>query len=362
MLKQQTKPEKEISFLEVIDKTREIASYVLKRWMIILVVGCIGGAVGLTYALLKPVRYVSRLSFVLEDNKASGGGLAALAGQFGFDIGGSGGGIFSGDNILLFLKSESLCREALLTKYDLAGKQLLADKYAEVSELKRKWSKDNEIGQVNFAQYKDGVFPRLQDSLMQLIVKEILTKDLSVSKPDKKASFIEVSVATRDELLSKYFSERLVAIAIDRYVESKTRVKAINVARLQHRADSLGALLNNRTYSAAAAQQNLVDLNPALRTVSTPAEIISRDKTMTATIFAEVVKNLEISKVALSQETPAIQMVDQSSLPLKKDKAKKLTSIVVGGILFSFLSIFIILARRWWKIQVGQQAKKTAEA
>ncbi len=44
---------------------------------------------------------------------------------------------------------------------------------------------------------------------------------------------------------------------------------------------------------------------------------------MAATIFAEVVKNLEMSKTILNQETPVIQMVDQSSLPLPQKNQDK---------------------------------------
>lgn len=347
-------PDEEISLTELLEKARELWTYLVKKWFFILIAVILGAAIGLTYAWFKPVKYTSRVSFVVEDNKSGGGGLAALAGQFGFDLGGSSGGVFSGDNILLFLKSESLCRTILLTNYDSAGKRILADVYADAYGLKAKWLRDKEVGPINFAKYSDGNFPRLEDSLMQVITNRILTKELVVGKPDKKASFIQVTVTSRDELLSKYFGERLVKIATDRYIESKTKHKAINVSKLQRRADSLGALLNNRTYSAAASQQSLIDVNPGLRMAPVAAEISSREKTINATIFAEVVKNLEIAKVALSQETPAIQLVDQSSLPLKKEKVNKLVSILSGGLLSGFLTIAILLVRRWWAIQQKQ--------
>lgn len=356
MQKSLSKQEEEMSLLQIIDQVREIWLFLVKKWLVIVIVALVGAAAGLIYAFIKPVKYVSRQSFVVEDSKAAAGGLAALAGQFGFDLGGgSGGGFFAGDNVLLFLKSESLCRETLLTNYDSAGYQILADKYAEATTLKKDWAKDKKIGVIHFAKYRNGSLPRLEDSLMQLITRRILDKDLSVSKPDKKASFIEVNVSMRDELLAKYFNERLVKIATDRYIESKTYVKNINVNRLQRRADSLGALLNSRTYSAAASQQSLVDANPALRTAPVTAEISSRDKTMIATIFAEVVKNLEIAKVALSQETPTIQMVDQSTLPLKKDKSKKLTTMLGAGLMTAIFCIVFLLLKRWWRLQLGQQ-------
>lgn len=337
----------EISLKQTVEKIREIWSYVIKKWAVILLAGLLGAAVAFTYAWLQPVKYESRESFVLEESKGGVGNLASLAGQFGFDIGGgAGGGVFSGDNILLFLKSESLCLETLLTRYDSTGNQLLADKYAEANNFKSAWAKNKAIGEISFAKSKEGGRSRLEDSLLQLMVKQILKKDLDVAKPDKKSSFIEVTVTMRDELLSKYFAERLVQLATDHYVESKIKVKALNVAKLQHRADSLGLLLNNRTYSVAAGQQSLVDLNPALRMASVSTEISARDKTMIATIYAEVVKNLEISKVALSQETPTIQIVDTPILPLKQEKTSKLIYLLFGGAISGFLAVFFYVIKR----------------
>jgi len=108
----------EISLKELLEKVQHVWKYLLTKWKLILLAGIIGGAIGFVYAYLQPTKYISKMTFVVEDAKGGGGaGLASLAGQFGFDVGGGGGGsIFSGDNILLFLKSESLVRETLLTR------------------------------------------------------------------------------------------------------------------------------------------------------------------------------------------------------------------------------------------------------
>jgi hypothetical protein len=218
----------EISLKELILKIKSVWSFLLTKWLIILLIGLLGGGIGFLYAYLKPIKYTSKLTFVVEEGKSGGGGLASLAGQFGFDLGGaSGGGVFSGDNILLFFKSEGLCRETLITMYDSTQNVMLVDRYAEVTKMKRRWLKKKQIGEINFSKYPNGKFPRLEDSLMQEIVKDILKTDLSVSKPDKKASFIEVKSMMRDEMLSKFFSERLVKIATQRYVDSKIKTKAI---------------------------------------------------------------------------------------------------------------------------------------
>ena len=343
----------EISIKELIQKLQSLRKYLLSKWLIISLFGIIGAALGLGYAFLQPIKYTSKLSFVVEDGKSASGGLASLAGQFGFDLGGGGGGgVFSGDNILLFLKSEGLVRETLLTFYDEDGKMTLADRYAEVGMLKEGWEKNPSLGKVDFKLFVDKIMPRKEDSLMQSIVSGIIKSELSVSKPDKKASFIEVQVSSKDELFSKLLAERLVKVATDRYIESKTKTKALNISKLQYKADSLAALLNNKTYAAAVSQQSLVDANPALRTAPIASEISSREKTMAATIFAEVVKNLEMSKTILNQETPVIQMVDQSTLPLPKEKVSKLKSLIMGGVLAAFLVILFLLGNKWFRSQL----------
>jgi hypothetical protein len=339
----------EISIQDLIQKLKSIWKFLLSKWIKILIVGCIGATFGVGYAYLQPIKYVAKLSFVVEDAKSGSGGLASLAGQFGFDLGGAGGGgVFSGDNILLFLKSDGLIRETLMTFYDKNETTTLADQYAQVTKLKQKWSKNNEVGNIDFSKFKAVEFQRKEDSLMQYIVRRIKKADLYVLKPDKKASFVEVEVSSVDELFSKLFVERLVDIATEKYVASKTNSKAVNVDKLQKKVDSLASILNNKTYVAANNQQTLVDANPALRTAPIASEISTREKTMAATIFAEAVKNLEFSKTLLSQETPIIQIVDQSTLPLPIYRISKLNSLLLGGLLSTFFFILFLIIKKWY--------------
>jgi uncharacterized protein involved in exopolysaccharide biosynthesis len=349
MKNQQEETNSEISFKELINLLGLNFKYLKSKWIQIFTVGIIGSIIGLTYAFLHPVKYVSKMTFVVEDAKSSMSGLASLAGQFGFDLGSAvGGGVFSGDNILLFFKSENLCRQTLFTPYEKNGKVLLADKYAEVTKLKKSWSKNKKIGDITFAKYTSNSLPRLEDSLMQEMIADILENDLIVSKPDKKASFIEVKASMRDEKLSQLFTTTLVKIATDTYVESKTKVKAANVAQLQKRADSLYELLNAKTVGTAVRQQDLVDINPALRSAPISVEISTRDKTIIGTVFGEVVKNLEFAKFSLNQETPVIQIIDKTTLPLFKEKAGKLKWLILVGFLSAFFFIIYLLIKKWY--------------
>ena len=341
--------EDEISLKELLQKIEAIGSYLLARWMMILLFSAAGAGIGFLAASSKKPVYPAKITFVAEEGNSTGS-LASLAGQFGLDLGGgsSPAGIFAGENLLLFIKSEGLIRETLLTPYDSIKKMTLADKFAEFEEYQEAWKKNKKIGTINFSSFTADNLPRKEEGLLQVIVASV-TKSLTVTRREKKASFVEVKIISKDERWSKTFVERLVSTATQRYITSKIKVKAENVALLQKRADSLGALLNNTTYNAAASQQTLVDVNPALRTAPVNAEISTRQKMMLATIFGEVVKNLELAKFSLSQETPVIQIVDRSYLPLPISKPSKLLYLLAGGFIAGFLTSLFLLTRRWYR-------------
>jgi uncharacterized protein involved in exopolysaccharide biosynthesis len=60
-----------------------------------------------------------------------------------------------------------------------------------------------------------------------------------------------------------------------------------------------------------------------------------------------VVKNLELSKTMLNQETPVIEMVDRSSLPLEKTGLKKIIGILAGGLISAFVFVIFLLIRKF---------------
>lgn len=343
--------EDEISLKELILKIQEWSKYLRSKWLVILIFGFISAGLGLVYALIKKPVYVAELTFVLEDSKSSPlGGYAGLASQFGIDLGGaSSSGVFSGDNILEFLKSRLMVEKTLLSPLIHKGKlQSLADYYIEVNDLRESWSKDASLKNIHFPINPERKgFSLQQDSVLNTIYTGIIKKNLKVTKPDKKLSFISVECTTKDEVFSKAFTERLVKEAIDFYVQTKTQRSKITVNALQEKADSLESLLNRKTYTAAASQD--MNLNPVRSMAGVSTELVVRDKIVLQTMYAEVVKNLELSRMAMAQETPIIQIVDTPILPLKKEKLGKLKGIVIGGFIGGFLIVVTLLIRRIYK-------------
>ena len=237
-----------------------------------LVLGAVvGGLLGLGYAALKPTTYQSNISFFVEDSKSSSSSLMSMvAGQFGLDLGSltGGNGVLAGDNVLELAKSKFLLQRALQTPYPLAGKDStysLADHYIATMGWHEKWKNNSKIGYaVSFATNKNK-FTRQEDSLFGIVLKRVVEKELSISKPDKKLGFYAIDVETRDELLSKLLAQQLLATTTNFYIEGKTGRLRKNLDRLQHRVDSLGVIVNARTLATAqAAVTNQIDINPAL--------------------------------------------------------------------------------------------------
>lgn len=337
--------EPEFSFQKLLNDRIKDIKYILwfkKTLTAILITGALLGA--LTAWLWTPT-YTARLTFVVDDAKSAGGagGLASLAGQFGFNLDGLGGasGVLAGDNVQELIKSHKLIKATLLTPYD--SSQTLADRYAAVYELNKKWLKYSPDGKIIRFPKDDRKNSRIQDSLLHEMITLILANEFGIAKIDKKLGFFEVNTTMRDEKLAQLFCSRMMKQSTDFFISTKTKRLRNNVNRLQHRADSIGQILNHKTYAASAANQSLLDLNPAYTAATANVEVKDRDKIVLTTIFSETVKNLESSKTMLAQETPTVQIVDEPELPLKKNKLKYsvaiLTGIFLAGMLFSFYAL-----------------------
>jgi hypothetical protein len=324
---QQQAPLEEFTFrAPILRAWRSLKWVIFNNTIHLFICAMIGAGIGLGYALYKPVTYQAQISFFVEDSKSSGGSLMSmLAGQIGLDIGSisGGNGVLGGDNVLELAKSKLLLQKALQTNYPDANKApnfSLADEYAETQGLKLKWKNSSKIGYwVSFACNKTQ-FTRQEDSLFQIILKRIVEKDLSISKPDKKLGFYSIQIETRNELLSKLIAEKLLETTTNFYIDGKTSRLRKNLERLQNRVDSLGKEVNKKTVeSVHALVDNQLDVNMALSAgPSSNAEIKSKDKTFANIVYGELLKNLEIAKTALIQETPSIVLVDELKLPLKQ--------------------------------------------
>ncbi len=341
------KKNEEISLIEIISTVKKYWSYLLSKWIVILIFGLAGGALGLIVSFLTKPTYTAHLSFALVE-KSAGGGLADLASSFGFGgLSGGSNGAFSGDNLLEIIQSRYAIEKTLLTPVNYKGKtKNLVEVYIDFLDLRKGWSKNKENQELLKLSYPVGqpreMFTRTQDSVLSVIYDGIIkSKSLKVARKDKKISIVNVDFASKDELFSKLFVETLMDQTYSFYKSTKTSQSRANIDMMQHKADSIKALYEGALYKGAGYSQ--VNINPALSFAAVPRIKQENNAQLYGTVYTEVLKNLETLKLDMARETPIVQIIDEPRLPLIKVKIGKVEGILIGGILSVFLIVSYLL-------------------
>ena len=328
----------EITLKELILKLTEWVNYLKTKWLMILLLGTLGGITGLVYAFYKKPIYTAALTFSLEEEKSGAGSL------------GSALGIFSGANLIELMKSRSLVEKALLSPITINNKQQsLASFYIKFNELDKGWDIKPELRNVKFEPYADrSKFTLQQDSILGKLYEQIAGSDgvLTVSQKDKKVSIITVEVKSTNEFFSKTFTESIANVVSAFYVETKTKKAKYNYDILQKQTDSVRNELNMSISGVARANDNTYNLNPALNRERATSAKRQVDVQANTAILTQLVANLEMSKVALRKETPLIQVIDKPIFPLNMQKASKPLYMLIGGLIASLLYIIFAIMKR----------------
>lgn len=335
----------EVSIKHLILRMLSAIRYLKTKSVAILITSMVCGALGLTYAILKKPVYTAQCNFVLEDGKGSPiSQYAGLASMAGIDLGGNNGSVFQGDNILVLYQSRRMIEKALLSTANFEGKnEMLIDRFISFNKLSEQWAKKKLS--VSFTGNPDN-FNRVQDSLIKDIVTQINKQCLNVEKPDKKLDIINVQVTSKDELFAKTFTDMLVQTVNNFYVQTKTKKTYQNVQVLQKQVDSVRALLNSSLSGVASAMDANPNANPLTYRLRVPAQRKQIDVQSNSAIYSEIVKNLELERLSLRQETPLIQVIDNPVLPLAKKRLGKIMGAIIGLVIGFFMSVIFLVLKK----------------
>jgi hypothetical protein len=328
-------PNNTVALTDIIASAKNFIKFIQSKLKLLGLLIVLGGVLGLAYYFITSPKYQATATFIVEE-KSSGSGLAGMAGQLGFDISsltGGNAGLFDGDNILEIIKSRNIIESVLLSKVEIAdsaNNKTLADLYYETSGLKNKLEgKSNELANLNFSSIKNGAAHSiLQDSVLYMMIEKINKDNLNVQRTNKKGSIISISTNSANPQFSKLFSERLLNETSEMYIKIKVGNLSSNINRLQNKADSLQALLNRTSYQSAAL--NTFDANEAYKSSAVPEEMSQRDKLVLNTLYAEVVKNVEILRISLINQKPIIQVLDLPKFPLVNQQKSFLIIELLG--------------------------------
>ena len=341
----------EISLKELIIKFKSGYNFLKSKWLVILFASVLGAAIGLIYGWSQKPIYTAITTYALDDEKSGGSmsGALGLASSLGFDLGGtSAGGAFGSTNLMELMHSRSLIEKTLLSEVIVQGTKIsLADYYINVNGLRKAWVDKPEIIELHFPVHSNRAeFTRAQDSVLGSIYFSMDKDQLSITQKDKKVSIGTIEVKSMDENFAKLFCETLVKEVSDFYIDTKSRKARNNVAILQKQVDSIRGELNSAITGVAAANDNTFNLNSALTVKKTDAAKRQVDVQANTAILTQLVANLEMAKVSLLKETPLFQIIDKPIPPLKKEKFRKISGLLIGGFVAFFVAILFLIFRR----------------
>ena len=339
-------PKDEISIKEIILTAKKWINFLVKRWVFIGVACFVGGAIGFYVHSSKEVTYKAKLVFVSSEGEDGGGlsKLSSLGSQFGINLGGGSSSAFGGENLLELMKSRRLVVQTLFDSVTLKGQDTRLLEYY----MSRFSLVDENLEPVTFGNVK--TFEQCnykQDSLLNIIYENLTKEALSVSNLDKDLAFKVVEFTDIDEHFAKVFVENLTKNVTEFYVETKTSQSKKNIQMLQEKADSVERELSKNMVSAAVSKDRSVFSSNTRSLVNTTKKQMKAQ--MLGTIYAEVIKNLELSKTMAAHNEPLIQVIDSPRFPLEKEESSLIKMLLAGLIGGLFISGGYLIARELYK-------------
>ena len=172
----------------------------------------------------------------------------------------------------------------------------------------------------------------------------IIEDKLVVELQSNEANIINLSYVSENEEFAKIFVETLIEQMSEMYIAHQTAQASKTLNFLRSRSDSVFIELEIAEEEFAKVKdinQRIVKASGRLKELQ-----LMRSVEVLNTMYLEIVKNLEISKLTLLNQTPIIQIIDRPILPLKVEKKSKIFLGLLGAFLGGFLSLFFFVFRK----------------
>jgi hypothetical protein len=318
----------------------------LKSIMIwVILVGIVSGLYGIYYASKQKPVYTAQLTFTSDIGQPGINAYTGIATQLGLNVGG-GESIFEGDNLMELLRSRLLIQKTFLSPVVIDGKsELLVDYYIDSRGMRNQWRTDTVLRKISFSS-EPQTPDRNRDSIMKLFYGNIVNGAFAIFRIDRRLNILAAIMQDSDELFAKLFVERLVSNAIQYYTDFKVGKARRNVAILEKQTDSVRNLVTGNIVSIAS--ENDLNINPLRQLPKTGIQKKGIDVQINTELYGELVKNLELSRMALRRETPLIQIIDAPTLPLDKKKMGRMRGAVLFGFIGGSVALLFFILRKFY--------------
>ena len=326
-------------FSTINELKKELQSHFFKIFLFVTLITILS----LVFSLSKDSRYKAELSFVVEDTQKSTplSSMSGLASQFGFDMFSSSNSTFSQANIMDLLKSRGVISKTLLQKNNYTEKSdFFIDSYLKINSIDADWNGLKDLNDLNF----NDKLTITHDSVITLVWQKIIKEDISVEIKNEETDIIFLSFRCSDEKFAKFFSESLISEMSRMYISYQTKHSTNTISFLQNRADSVFVELEKTEQEFARVKdvnQRIIKSSGRLKELQ-----LMRNVEVLNTMYLELVKNIEVSKLTLLKQTPIIQVIDRPILPLEDTKISTFLVLLITIFISTTFSVIYIVMRK----------------
>ena len=333
----------EIQLKDILLKIKELKNEMLSNSIKIIFFIFLFVFVSLLLVSFQDSKYKAELSFVVEDKQQSAplSSMSGLASQFGFDLFSASNSTFSQKNIMELLKSRGVVSKALMQKVLISSKSdFFISHYLSIYNLDKDWGSHEDLKELSF----NNKLSLKHDSVITLIWEDIIENYLTVEIKNDETDIICLSFICQNAHFAKLFSESLISEMSRMYISYQTKQSSNTIEFLQNRSDSVFYELEKAEEDFARVKdinQRIIKASGRLKELQ-----LMRNVEVLNTMYLELVKNLEVSKLTLLKQTPIIQVIDKPILPLKDTKISMSFTAIVSFLLALFISVFYVFLRK----------------
>ena len=167
----------------------------------------------------------------------------------------------------------------------------------------------------------------------------ILKRQLTIQLNDKDG-YIQLSCRMPEALPSAQLAQRAQELLQRQITEYKIQKVVANLEFIQQRYSEVKQQYNQ----AQEAFAKFSDRNKNITTAfaQTELERLKNDYNLAYSIYSEIAKQLEQTKIQVKENTPVFTIIEPASIPLERSKPKRLSTLILWSFLGGVIGVGIV--------------------
>ncbi len=302
----------------------EIMSVLLRQRVIILRTVVLFTGIGLVLALTTSSLYTSSASFLPESSGGAPSGAVALAQQFGFSVGGGGGGERSPQFYADLVTSDEILRQVVTRSFPRTPTEEGSD-------------------EVDLFTHYEVVGATEEERIERAIYA--LSRDLSVTT-DRDTGIVRFSITTSDPVLSRGMAALVLELVND--FDLTTRRSQASAERLFS-----GERLTQLTGELREVEDSLMNFSLENRLFgnSPPLQLeferLQRAVARREALVTSLAQAHESARIEEVRNTPVITLIESPRVPALRDPRGRVRTVAVGLVTGAIFGVFLAFVRNY---------------